>query len=261
MAGGYRSSCPRTTLLDDDPKTKSPPSKLTTGNTASGGTNSTTTNGNTSGSAKTTASGSGGTNSVGTGGSGESAVSTDSGGSAGQGGETGTGGSAVSDPCGSAGAGGEPQSGDELFFEDFESDSDRWESSDGVTFGVVNDDESMSNALGNGEVVNKPRAAFVSDACFVDLVVEARVKVLDFSGSRTTCVAGPCLRIETEDDYYIVGVQSTGNAGLVRVSGGHPSSLHEPVVDLTDSTFTFGSIGVCTINADAVFDDVRVTVP
>jgi len=210
----------------------------------------------------------------------------------------------VEDPCamnggaagaaGNAGAGGIPGSGDQVFFEDFENSAERWENSDGTTWSITTDAETGSSVYGNSEVINEPRIASVTNACFTDVIVEAKVKVLDFPGSSTTYFAGPCLRVESSDDYYVLGIQGNGNVGLIRVSGGSRSSLQSDgsaipdgeeddvwytlrleavgaalrayvngslVIDDTDSTHTFGSIGVCTSNADAVFDDISVTLP
>jgi hypothetical protein len=276
-----------------DPQTKSTPSRLDVGGggsyvTSSGVTTITTLGGATAVTTTGEASGSGGSS----GGSAATGSGGSSGGAGGEGGDAASGGTGgAADPCGNAGAGSEPQSGDELFFDDFSNGSDAWESSEGTTWGIVWDDDAMSDTLGNGTIVNKPRVAYLSGACFTDVVVEARVKVLDFPGSSTTYVAGACLRVESDNDFYLVGVQGNGNGGLVRVSNGSPSSLDsdssvelsedqwysvrfeavgseltgfidgELVVDHVDAQHRFGSLGVCTINADAVFDDVRVTVP
>jgi pectate lyase len=226
-------------------------------------------------------------------------TSTGSGGSGGSAGSGGSGGSgAVDDPCGgdagsagSLGAAGEPGSGDQVFFEDFEGGDSRWSPSSDASWTITTDADTGSSVYGNGELVNQPRAAFVAGACFTDVIVEARVKVVEFPGSSTTYVAGPCLRVESEDDYYIVGVQGNGNIGLVSIANGSRSSLQseggvnaeagvwytlrieaigqqlrgyldgELLLEDTDTEHSFGSFGVCTSNADAVFDEVRVTLP
>jgi pectate lyase len=130
----------------------------------------------------------------------------------------------------------------------------------------------------------------VLDACYTDIVVETKVKV-DFPGSSTSYIAGPCVRVEDEDNYYIVGLMGNGNVGILMIDGGDSESIDNGssaswdqggwytlrvevegttlrgyledslIVETTDATHSFGSVGVCVRNGDALFDDFVVTLP
>lgn len=222
---------------------------------------------------------------------------TDGGG--GGGAESGSGGDSGAPPLdlcsaldgGAAGSLGAPASGDTLFVEDFERDDDRWQSSAGADFGIVQDASPGSSVYGNGAAVSQPQAAFVRGACFTDVEVQARVKALSFGAAMPGAVAGPCVRVQGDNDYYVVGIQGNGGFGVLRVSRFFRQNLEENamtsveedawytvrvevvgstirgylngslMVNVTDATYASGSIGVCAVNVDAVFDDVRVTLP
>lgn len=204
----------------------------------------------------------------------------------------------VMDPCGTGmnnlpgGAGGAGGMGDYLFFEDFESGDDPWESSATSDWSIIQDDDG-SMVYANDDLVNQPTVAFVSGGCWTDVVIEARVKVTHFGGMSTTYFAGPCLRVLLEngdESFYALGLRGDGGSGLVRVTQGRRSNIQsgdadtsedtwydlrleavgtslrgyldgEEIVDDSDSQHTYGSIGVCVQNAEARFDDIRVTLP
>lgn len=274
------------------------------GSSASGGSG-----GMTGGSAGRGGSTSGG--SAGRGGSTSTGGNSGKGGSTNSGGSTSTGGSgAVTYGCdaGAGGAGGEGGASGgapgeagaggagpgSVFSDDFEDgDAAGWTTSSG-RWAVV-DDDGNSVAEQTQFDGNTLRVASVTD-CWSDVVVEARVKVLDFGGNSTSYSANVFARYVDSETYYVLGINSGSNGqlfigkavpggGFTRIAteGGFGFQDNEDVwftlrlevvgtslraylddsleLEATDSQITSGGIGVGTTHASARFDDVKVTAP
>jgi hypothetical protein len=124
------------------------------------------------------------------------------------------------------------------------------------------------------------------------VVLEADFKIVAFNGSSSTYMAGLCVRVRDEENFYFLGIRSNdGTVGLRRFSSGGNNNLEESSFDLgttgvwyhmrveaiestittylddelvlsvTDTEHPNGGIGLCTVRASAVFDNVVVTAP
>jgi hypothetical protein len=190
---------------------------------------------------------------------------------------------------GSAGAAGA------LFSDDFENGTASW----------------ASNALGSATTVTDGSTVFAltcamsSKTClwangkvsWTDVIVQARVKIISFTGSGSGYYAGICARVEDASNFYCVALRSDGNVSIHGDIGGSNSSLGNSVsygvvtgkwytvqlevvgstitasIDgtpvlpktgsspITDSSLTQGGIGLAVANTVAEFDDVVVTTP
>ena len=225
------------------------------------------------------ASGSAGTN--GASGSGASG----SGGTAGSAGSSG--GSAGTLGTAGTGAGGSGPPGASLFFDDFEGTTDKWVAQPAEGWSIVTDG---TKAYQQGTLDTQARFSAAGDSAWRDQVVEARVKVLAFTGSSSSYQAAVYARF-TPDAHYYVAIQSNGDFKIKKYSGGNNTSITSAatgdvtvntwytvklevigtslkaylngsaVLVATDADVTAGGVAVGTKNATAVFDDVKVTAP
>jgi hypothetical protein len=276
----------------------------TAGSGPTGGSSGVSAGGSTTGGATSTGgqggSGAGGASTGGRGGSTSSGGSTtggsggstttygcldgDEGGAGGEGGASG----------GAPGAGGEGGAGPNTLFEDDFEDGDAagWTSTSGEWEVVDDDSGAYEQTQFDG---NTLRVASVTNACWGDQVVEARVKVLDFGGNSTSYSANVFARYVSPSTYYVLGMNSgsngqlfigkAANGGLERLAtkGGLGFDDQEDVwftlrlevvgsdlrayvngtleLEASDSQITSGGVAVGTTHASARFDDVKVTNP
>jgi len=216
--------------------------------------------------------------------------STSSGGSAGAsstGGSVGSGGAASA--SGGAPSDGGPGSGTVLFSDDFEGASTGWAvAPPGSDWSIVADG---SNVYKQGTLDTVFHVASAGDVAWTDQIVEAKVKVLAFSGSSTSYLAGVFARFKDLDNHYYAALQSDGQFKIKKKSGGNNSSLSSGakvtittntwytvnlsvigsaltayldgtlVLTATDTDIAAGGMAVGTKNATAEFDDVKVSAP
>jgi hypothetical protein len=193
---------------------------------------------------------------------------------------------------GEAGAGGAGPS--TLFTDDFEDeDAMGWIPTSG-SWAVVADD---SNAY--EQSVDDQTAQYISavtDTCWADQIVEARVKVVSFNGNSTTNTAGLFARYVSAQTHYMIGMNSGSNGELfigkrVQSTSNSPERIAREndmdweegrwytlrlevvgsslkayvddvlVVETTDAQITSGGVAVGARHAHVRFDDVRVTQP
>jgi len=177
-------------------------------------------------------------------------------------------------------------------FEDFQADADGWIASDDSTWAVSVDGDVASSVYGQTETgTNTPLLAVVGDASWTDVIVQADFKILEFDGSSSSYMVGLCVRVSDEENFYLVGMRSNdfkvglrsyadggenvvqsefdgGATGVwytlrVEVVGTTISAFLDgaPMFTVQDSTHASGAIGLCTVRASAVFDNVSVTAP
>ena len=189
---------------------------------------------------------------------------------------------------GSAGA-----SGQVLFSDDFEGQASAWVSVPGDGWAIVADG---TNVYRQGTLDTLFRVASAGNVGWTDQIVEARVKVLAFTGQSTSYLAGIYGRFKDLDNHYYLAIQSDGNVKLKKKAGGSNASIGSsatgssaapklstdtwytlkleivgtalkayldgtPVWTATDSDIASGGIALATKNATAQFDDVKVTAP
>jgi hypothetical protein len=256
---------------------------------ASGGVSTAVGSGDTSASTSTGAGATGGEASSGSGATGATGGTGGTGGTAtssGAGGDT-EGGSGAP-PTGSAGAG--PDSGTELFFDDFEDENaDGWIPNANADWDLTEDGSWVYRQ--ETDLEHALRASAAGDSGWTDVLVEARVKILDIEPGSTGHWAAVFGRFQGLDNHYYVALRSDGKLAIRRRVNGSTQSISdsagegiEPgtwytvgleiqgtslrayldgdlLATATDSELDSGGIAVGTDNASAVFDDVRVTVP
>jgi hypothetical protein len=224
----------------------------------------------TTGAAGTVATGRGGT--TGTAGSGGTT------GAAGRGGTTGAAGS-----VGTAGAAGV------LFSDNFEAGASRWNFA-GVGSSALMADGSQVFSL--NETAGNQYVGAAGMLSWVNQVVEARVKVLAFSGTSSSDCAAICARLTDADHFYYFALQSDGKA-KIKVNDGGNSSISSSIAvpggfqlntwytlklsvvgssltgyingmmvgQVTDTALAAGAVGLMVQRTNAEFDDVVVTAP
>lgn len=206
---------------------------------------------------------------------------TASGGTLATGGRTATGGSS------GAGAGG-AATNQSLFSDDFEGSAKSWISVPSDGWSIVSDG---TKVFRQGTLDNQFRVSSAGDAAWTDQAVEARVKVLAFTGSSTSYLAGVFARFKDLDNHYFVALQSDGHLKIKKKVGGSSTSVSsqadatiaagtwytvrltvkgstltadldgKQVLTVNDPDIPSGGIAVGTKNATAEFDDVKVTTP
>jgi pectate lyase len=174
-----------------------------------------------------------------------------------------------------------------LFFDDFEGTADKWVAQPPDGWSIVTDG---TKAYKQGTLDTVARFAAAGNATWRDQVVEAKIKVLAFTGSSSSYQAAVYARF-TPDAHYYAAIQSNGDFKIKKLSGGNNTSISSAatvdvavntwytvklevvgtslkaylngtaVLNATDADVTAGGVGVGTKNATAVFDDVRVTAP
>jgi hypothetical protein len=235
------------------------------------------------------ATGASGAGTNGASGSSGNAGSSGSAGRAGSGGASGSAGSAGSSGSaganGASGASGTP--GAQLFFDDFEANADKWQALPAEGWSIVTDGTKVYQ---QGTLDTQARFSAAGNSAWTDQVVEAKVKVLAFTGSSSSYQAAVYARF-TPDAHYYVALQSNGDFKIKKFSGGNNTSISSAasvdvavntwytvklevigtalkaylngtaVLNATDADVTAGGIAVGTKNATAAFDDVKVTAP
>jgi pectate lyase len=184
-------------------------------------------------------------------------------------------------------------SGTLLLEEDFEElESSEWRATADSAWELTEDDELDSTVYGQTETSSSGAHLVISgDVSWTDVVVEADFKVLEFNGSSSGYMAGLCVRVRDAENFYMVGLRSgTGQIQLRAFSDGGSNLAQSSFEDgatgewyhlrveavgstisaylddalmltHTDTTHASGAIGLCTVRASAVFDNVRVTAP
>jgi hypothetical protein len=188
-----------------------------------------------------------------------------------------------------------PASGTTLLQEDFEnfgSGSTLWSPSDGSSWAVQLDGGTNNHVYAQSETEStEPHLATAGDLAWGDVIVQADVQVLRFNGESSSYMAGLCVRVRDDSDFYLIGLRSNdGKVGLRRyVNGGTNLVQSEfdtgttgvwytlraeivgstlsayldgaPMFSTTDSALAGGRIGLCTVRASALFDNVSVRAP
>ena len=167
-----------------------------------------------------------------------------------------------------------------LFSDDFESGSSQWTVQSG-TWSVISDGSNVYNQTNTGITARSTAGS----SAWADYTIQARVKLV--SGSYAMLMA----RYQDSDNYYFMTLRSTGTVEIKRMLGSSSgtalqthsgvlspatgawytatlkvegSSLQgyidgDLVLDVNDSTFTTGLIGLGTASGAAEFDDVIVS--
>lgn len=182
-------------------------------------------------------------------------------------------------------------SGELLFFDDFEGADaalSGWISVPADGWSITLDE---SNVYQQGTLDTLFRVSSAGDSAWTDQAIEARVKVLAFTGSSTSYLAGIYARFADLNNHYYVALQSNGEVKIKKKAGGSNTSISSsaetrvavgtwytvklevrgstltayldgaPVLTAQDADIAAGGIAIGTKNATAQFDDVRVTVP
>jgi hypothetical protein len=224
---------------------------------------------------------------AGTGGSATGTAGTT--GSAGRGGTTGSAGRGGT--TGSAGRGGTTgtagATGNVLFMDDFESGTSKWDLALNLTHSLTSDG---SQVLDMGETAGDQAlaAAPLSQPNWTNISVEARVKVVQFTGTSTSDVAAICARLTGPTQFYYFAIQSDGKA-KIKIQNNGNSSIGSSIdfsfqpntwytmklqivgtsltgyingamvgATVTDSNIASGGIGLMVQRTHAEFDDVVV---
>lgn len=207
------------------------------------------------------------------------------GGATGTGGGMGTGG--VSATGGVVGTGGG------LLNEDFESGAGQWITSGPGTASVKTDGTKVYDLA---DPTSKPFLAAAGDLAWTNVVVQARVKIISWAGSSSSDYAGICARLTDIDNYTCFTLRGDTKVALrENVSGSSGSVGSSVTANLTTGTWytvtlsiegnsvtaslngtpilpktgdapaapgsANGGIALVVDNAEAEFDDLKVTVP
>ncbi len=175
-------------------------------------------------------------------------------------------------------------------FEDFQAAD--WTLTEGGTWAISTDPEADGNVYAQTETSSSSfHLAYAGDVSWRSVIVEANFKIVAFNGSSSSYMAGLCVRVSDTDSFYLVGIRSNDNKlGLRSFDGGGNNVVQSDFEDgttgvwynlrveaiantitayldgelmftATDTTHANGGIGLCTVRASALFDDVRVTAP
>lgn len=200
---------------------------------------------------------------------------------AGRGGTTGAAG--ATGTTGTAGV-----AGTVLFSDDFESgNDDKWTFSGTATHTVITDGSKVYN-LNSSD--SKLSLAASGSTAWKDMVVQARLKVLAFSGSSSSYAAAIGARVTDATHFYYFAIRSDGKA-IIKVDNDGNSSLTSSVdsgvvagtwvtvkfsvvgttltayingamiAQVSDSTLANGGVALSVESTNAEFDDVVVTAP
>jgi pectate lyase len=148
-----------------------------------------------------------------------------------------------------------------------------------------------SNVYKQGTLDTTFRVSAAGNVNWTDQVVEAKVKVLAFTGSSSSYLVGIYARFKDLDNHYYVALDSYGAVKIRKKTSGNNTSITSeaptpyalntwytiklevigsslkayvdgiPVLVATDTEIAAGGIALGTKNATAEFDDVRVTGP
>lgn len=207
----------------------------------------------------------------------------------GTGGAIGTGGARATGGTTGSGA----TTGATLLNEDFESGTAQWITSGPGTATVKTDGSKVYDLA---DPMSKVFLAAAGDVAWTDVVVEARVKIVSWSGSSSSDYAGICARLADIDDYTCMTLRGDTKLAIREDVAGSGSSVGSSVTaNLTTGTWytvaltingssvtaslngmpvlpktgdsvaapgsPAGGIALIVDNAEAEFDDVKVTVP
>jgi pectate lyase len=202
-------------------------------------------------------------------------------------GNGGTGGSAA----GKGGTGGGGATGTLLFFDDFESGTSRWTSTPVGVWATTTDGSTVYAATA-APATSTARLASAGESTWTDVQVDARVKITSFAGTSSAYFAGVCARYQSSSTYACFALRSNGQV-MFRVNGANTAASNPPGGAITAGTWysirvvaigsnitafvngseiasasrvasgapAQGSIALFAPGTNAVFDDVRVTVP
>jgi len=205
------------------------------------------------------------------------------------GGAIGTGG--VSATGGTAGA--SAASGSTLLADGFENGTAQWLTSGPGTATVKTDG---TNVYDLADPMSKVFLAAAGNVAWTDVIVEARVKVVSWAGSSSSDYAGLCARLADADNYTCVTLRGDSKLALREDVAGSSGSLGSSVTaSLTAGTWyqvklvvagssvtawldgtmvlpksgdpasapgsASGGVALVVDNAEAEFDDLKVTVP
>lgn len=224
----------------------------------------------------------------GSGGSSGGAAGTQGGAGSGEAGTVATGGSGGAGNAGSGGGGG---LGNVLFQDDFESGSSAWTThvAGNATWGLTTDGSTVYESA-NAAPSSTFHAASAGDLAWTDVRVEARVKIVSLTGASSSYFAGICARFQDLDNYQCLALRSDDRAcirsryaGISDNSPVTPSGTvmvgtwYDLRIDAIGPVVTAyidgveigtapdyvlsGGIALASPGVNAVFDDVRVTVP
>lgn len=200
------------------------------------------------------------------------------------------GGETTSGAAGQAGAGNEQ---DPLFFDDFEAGTaSQWLAIAGSSWSVVDAPEVSGKVYQQNPTFADFYAAVATQGAWMDQIIEAKVKVLNFGGTSTSDVVTVYGRFSNIDNYLAAVLRPDGRVAIRASVGGAPlatiktsanfgvttdvwyqlrfelvgSSLKLFVdgdlrIDTTDARLTQGTVAIGGTNTAAMFDDVRVTSP
>jgi Concanavalin A-like lectin/glucanases superfamily len=174
-----------------------------------------------------------------------------------------------------------------LFSEDFQDGNATGWITSGGTWSVITDG---TFAYTQSTLMNSLMVS-AATGIWTDQAVEARVKVLQFNGQSTSYLAAVYARFTDVNNHYYLALQSDGNLKVKAKIGGSNSSLGSSLaVNVTtgvwytiklevkgqtlkayfngtlmetdtNAALASGGIAVGGVNAAAVFDDIKVTLP
>jgi hypothetical protein len=205
------------------------------------------------------------------------------------GGTTATGGARATGGATGSGA----TTGATLLNEDFEAGTSQWITS-GLGTATVKTDGTKVYDL--ADPMSKVFLAAAGDVAWTNVIVQARVKIVSWSGSSSSDYAGICARLADVDNYSCVTLRGDTKVALREDVAGSGSSVGSSVTaNLTAGTWytvtlaingssvtaslngmmvlpktgdpvaapgsAAGGIALIVDNAEAEFDDVKVTVP
>jgi hypothetical protein len=220
---------------------------------------------------------------AGRGGTGMAGSTAGRGGTTGTAGATGTAGRGGT--TGTAGATGTAGTSGVLFSDDFETGTDGWNFAGVGTSMLVTDGSQVFNLA---EMAGDQYVGAAGTLTWTNQVVEARVKVLAFTGTSSSDVAAICARLTDANHFYYFAIQSDGK-GKIKIQNNGNSSIGSSIdfgfqmntwytmklsvigntltayingamvgAPVTDSNLTAGAVGIMVQRTNAEFDDVVV---
>jgi len=182
-------------------------------------------------------------------------------------------------------------SGAILFMDDFEGTT-TWDWLGDATHTVVADGATNHAFNLNSTMSKQSLAAYAPTGATANQVIEARVKVLNWTGSSSSYVAAICARLSDGTHFYYLAIQSNDGNLKIKYNNGSNSSIGSSIdgqfalntwitlklsvvgstltayvngamlAQETDTNITSGnSVGLMVENANALFDDVFVRAP
>ena len=175
-----------------------------------------------------------------------------------------------------------------LFSDDFESGTDaKWNWSGDATHTVITDGSHVYNLDSS---MTKLSVAASGAVTWTDQVVEARLKIISFTGSSSSYAASICARVSDAAHFYYLAIRSDGKLAI-KINDSGNSSLSSAidsgialgtwttiklsvvgstltayvngtmVAQVSDTALTAGGVGLSVESTNAEFDDVVVTAP